>query len=313
MRAVYYERYGGPEVLQVGELPDPEPGRGEVVVRVAASALNPKDVLVRKGKFSIITRHAFPRIPGYDFAGVVERCGPGARGVRVGDAVFGMVQAWRGGTAAELVRCPVSELAPAPTGLGMIEAAAVPLAGLTALQALRDLLRVGPGKTVCLNGASGGVGLFACQIARHLGAHVVAVASSRNAELVRHHGAAEVIAHDREDAVGGGRRYDAIFDIFGSLPYAKAAPALAERGRYATAIPSLRSVTRDLATRIFGRPARLVVVRSRRRDLEQLAAWIAAGHLRPVIDRTLPLAQAADAHRYLETKRARGKVVLRVS
>ena len=314
MQAISYRRFGAPDVLELTELPDPRPGRGEVLVRVAAAALNPKDVLVRKGRFRAISGRHFPRIPGYDFAGRVEALGPGASGVRVGDAVFGMVQAWRGGTCAELVSCPADELALSPERVTPLEAAALPLASLTALSALRDLARVGPGARVCVHGASGGVGLYAVQIAKLLGAHVTAVCSARNDAHVRAYGADDVAPYD---APGGPRlepaSFDAFFDVFGNRPWPAPRSLLRRDGRYVTTVPSLRSVLHDLTTRFSRQPARLVVVRSRRADLTTIARWVDDGKLRAVVDRVFPLEASRDAHAYVETKRARGKVVIAIS
>ncbi len=182
MRAIRFHRYGPPGVLRWEEAPDPVPGRGEVRVRVRAAALNPKDALVRKGKLRLFTGwQRFPLASGYDLAGVVDALGPGVRSVAAGDAVFSMIQSWRAGACAELAVVPERELARKPASLSMTEAAAVPLAASTALQALRDLLHVRAGDEVVLNGASGGVGVFAIQIAKILGARAVAVCSRKNA------------------------------------------------------------------------------------------------------------------------------------
>jgi NADPH:quinone reductase-like Zn-dependent oxidoreductase len=327
VKAIVYRRYGPAEVLELVERPEPTPARGQVRVRVEAASMNPKDVLVRKGKLKLFTRWNFPRIPGHDVAGVVDALGPGVSSLAVGDEVFGMIGAWSAGAHAESVVMPERELAPKPASRSMIEAAAVPLAALTALQALRDRLRVEAGARVLLNGASGGVGVFAVQLAKILGAHVTATCSSRNVALVRELGADRVVPYDevsiralrgraepgeRVERVESAAPFDAVFDIFGSAPYREAASLLAPRGRYATAIPRIDTVARDLATRLAPRKAGLVVVRSDRDDLAQLARWIDAGRLRVVIDRVFPLSEAADAHRYIETKRARGKVVLAV-
>ena len=312
MKAAYYNRFGSIDVLNVGDLPAPRPARGEVLVRVAAAALNPKDVLVRKGKFRLISGRRFPRIPGYDLAGTVEQVGAGVSDIALGDEVYGMVNSWSGGTCAELVALPAGELASRPPSLSMEEAAATPLAALTALQALRDLLDVRSGDRVAINGASGGVGLFAVQIASLLGGRVVAVCSARNADLVREVGASEVIPYDERDQPTPGRRFDAFFDVFGNRPSPRVRSDLSKPERHVTTVPSGGAILRDLTSRLLGRSVRFVSVKSNRRDLEQLTRWIDAGELRPVVDRICPLEDSADAHAYLETRRARGKVVLTV-
>lgn len=309
MRALAYDRYGDANVLSVRDLPEPVPRRGEVLVRVAAAALNPKDILVRKGKFKIVTGRRFPKIPGYDFAGTVEK---GAGNMGAGTAVFGMLNRWSAGACAELVRVPLDEVATKPASLDMAEAAAVPLAALTSLQAMRDLLALKPGMEVVVNGASGGVGTFAVQIGKRLGARVIAVCSRRNAELVTTLGADEVVPYDERPITDLGREVDAFYDVFGSGPLPKIRHLLKARGRFVTTIPTPETVLRDAFTRWSRRPARLIVVKSRRRDLDQLRAWIDAGQLHPVVDRVLPLADGAEAQSHIETKRARGKVVLRL-
>lgn len=312
MRAVYYDRFGSVDVLKVGDLPAPEPGSGEVLVRVAAAALNPKDVLVRKGKFRLMSGRRFPRIPGYDFAGTVEKLGNGVSGVAPGEEVYGMVNAWSGGTCAELVAVPAGELAPRPPSLSMEEAAAVPLAALTALQALRDLLGVRPGDRVTINGASGGVGLFAVQIASLLGGKVVGICSARNAGLVHELGASEVIPYDEEDLPAPDRRSDAFFDVFGNRPYPLVRQDLNHPHRHVTTVPGGGAILREITSRLLGRSVRMVLVKSNRPDLEQLTRWIDTGELRSVVDKVWPLEDSSEAHAYLETRRARGKVVLTV-
>jgi NADPH:quinone reductase-like Zn-dependent oxidoreductase len=310
MRALLYRRYGSADVLEVGEIEAPRPGRGEVLVRVHAAAVNPKDVLVRKGKFRRITGRRFPRVPGYDLAGEIEAVGSGVQGFTVGAPVFGMINRWAAGATAELAVLPEGELAPKPARLSWAEAAAVPLAALTALQALRDLGRVGPQTRVCINGASGGVGVFAVQIARILGAHVTTVSSARNLELCTRLGADEALDYGSQDPLQPNQPYDVFFDVFGNQPFEAARCALATRARYVTTIPKPKTMAQNVLTRLSRRPVRLVIVRSNRPDLETLAGWLEAGELEPVIDQVLPLEAGADAHRHVETKRARGKVVL---
>lgn len=310
MRALVYDRFGPPDVLHVAEVDAPVARRGEVLVRVGAAALNPKDVLIRKGKFSWVAGRRFPKIPGYDFAGTVEDVGPHVHGLSRGQPVYGMINGWSAGACAELVSVPAGELAAMPERLSVVEAAAVPLAALTALQALRDEARITAGARVVVNGASGGVGTFAVQIAKRLGARVTAVCSRRNAELVTSLGADDVLPYDEGDVRELKGEVHAFFDVFGNQPYPKVRHLLSRRGRFVTTIPRPAAVARDVATRLSLRSARLVVVKSRARDLDLLRSWIDAGVLRPVVDRSLPLERGAEAAAYLETKRARGKVVL---
>ncbi|MCA9667982.1 MAG: NAD(P)-dependent alcohol dehydrogenase [Myxococcales bacterium] len=315
MKAIVYRRFGPPDVLELADVAEPRLRRGEALVRVEAAALNPKDVLVRKGRMRWAGALTLPRTPGYDFAGQIERLHPSVQssaGVAVGDEVFGMVQAMRGGTCAELVAVPTDELAPRPRGLSAERAAALPLVALTALQALRDLGELRAGQRLLVNGASGGVGTVALQIARARGAQITAVCSAANAAMVRALGADEVIDYNEQDPTSGERRYHVFFDTFGNRRYADARRVLLDEGRYVTTVPNARSLRQEVLGRLGLSRARLVVVRSRRRDLENIATLVEVGVLEPVIDRVLPLEKSAEAHAHLETRRARGKVVLTV-
>lgn len=308
MKAITYDRYGGPEVLQLREVPEPPPAPGLARVRVHAAALNPKDLLLRKGKLRWLIRGGLPRIPGFDLAGeLIDEAG----GLPPGTKVFGMVQDHRGGTCAELVRLPASELARMPAGLSFEEAAALPLASLTALQALRDELGVRPGQRVLLNGASGGVGTPAIQIAKALGAEVVAVCSERNGAFVRDLGADRALDYRTED-VTAERGLDHVFDIYGNLPWPIAKEMLRPGGRYCTTVPSPGAIARGALRRLGLHRAALVVVKSKRADLDQLRAWVEGGALRPVVDTTVDLPDSAAGHERLATRHVRGKVVVRV-
>ncbi len=315
MKAIEYDRYGTPEVLTLREVEVPEAGRGQVRVRVRAAALNPKDCLVRKGRFRNVTGKKFPRRAGYDFAGEVDAVGSGVNDMAIGDAVFGMLNGWAGGTHAEYVVASWHELAHKPPAIDFADAAGIPLAAQTALQALRDLGRSGPGRHVLINGCGGGVGTLAVQLATILGARVTGVCSAANAEQARQLGAAEVIDYTQTEISRAGARFDTVFDVFGNLDFRQARALLRPGGIYISTVPSAGIVLAHLATRLLPPPlrrARLVVVKSRHRDLVWLAEQMDAGRLRPVTDRTWPLAQAAEAHAYQETRRARGKVVLTV-
>jgi NADPH:quinone reductase-like Zn-dependent oxidoreductase len=311
MRAIVYERYGPPSVLEVRELATPSPEQGEVLVRVHAAALNPKDSFVRKGRFKQVTGLRFPRRLGSDFAGVVERVGPGVYGVRPGDEVFGMLNGWSGGAVAEYVVVPQDELAQKPLRLSFVEAAAVPLAALTALQALRNEGQVKAGSRVLLHGASGGVGTFAVQLAHALGADVTTTSSEGNLELLRGLGADET--WDYRKRTGEGPQdgpWDCYFDIFGNRAFSKVRRRLTPQGQYVTTVPSARHVFDRVRTNWAERRARLVVVRSCRADLVFLAALCERGTLRPVVERVWPLEETAQAQAHVETKRTRGKVVV---
>ena len=313
MRAAYYNRYGSTDVLEIGELPDPELRPDQILVRVHAAGLNPKDIVIRKGKAALFAGSRFPKLPGMDYAGEVVALGARVAGIAVGDKVFGMVNAVNGRTCAELVAVDHKEWAPMPESLSYVEAAAVPLAALTALQALVDLATLEPGEQVCINGASGGVGVFALQIAKILGAHVVAVCSSWNIDFVSELGADEVLPYDRVDLLESGRKFPVFFDVFGNRDFQQVRNLLTERARYVTTIPRPRTLWRDLSTRFNAQSARLVLVRCKHKDLHTLTGWIQDGRMRSVVDRVLPLEESAAAHAYIETKRARGKVVLTLS
>ena len=313
MKAVEYDRYGGPEVLNIRERPMPAPGRGQVLVRVAAAALNPKEILIRAGKFRLITGRRFPRRTGFDWAGEVVELGASVAGVRVGDRLFGMVDGWQGGACAEYLVTDLARCAAAPERLDLIQASAVPLASLTALQTYRDVAQLQPGQRVLVNGASGGVGTFAVQIARALGAEVDATTSERNRALVAELGAREVFDYQTLDYAAQRGRYHVIFDVFGNLPFARVRPALTRDGIQVTTVVKL-GIALEIA-RTLGRRQRkrAVVVRARRKDLEDVAALIDQGALRPIVERVVPLGEIAEAHRHLGTRRARGKIVVRIA
>jgi NADPH:quinone reductase-like Zn-dependent oxidoreductase len=315
MHVVEYDRYGDPDVLVVRERPDPIARAGRVVVRVRAAALNPKDVLTRSGKLRLFSGRRFPKQVGYDWAGEVAELGRGVTGLAVGDPVFGMIQSWTAGACGERVEVEPDELARKPASLDWEHAAALPLASLTALQALRDLGELGPGRRVLIHGAAGGVGVHAIQIAKALGAHVTTLTSAAGLDAARALGADEAIDREtwRPGAPAASAAFDMVFDVFGNRRFDELRPLLTSRGTFVSTVPKRHVVLARFRT-AFTRPrARLVVVRSRRADLEWLAGLVERGGLRPVIDRVLPLAEIAEAQRYLATRRARGKIVLRVA
>ncbi|MEO1338951.1 MAG: NAD(P)-dependent alcohol dehydrogenase, partial [Myxococcota bacterium] len=298
MKACIYRQYGSPDVLELRDVDTPGPKPRLARVEVYAAALNPKDILLRKGKLRVLGTK-LPTIPGYDIAGVLL---DDAAGLKAGTEVFGMIQTHQGGACAEVARLPFDQVARKPDGTSMAEAASFPLAGQTALQALRDDLGLQPGQHILLNGASGGVGTLAVQIAKAMGARVTAVCSGKNKALVESLGADDVIDYTVQRP-SDQRDLDHVFDIYGTLPWPDAKPMLKRGGRYCTAIPKPDTLVRGVLQRLRLHSAALVVVRSRRKDLDQLRTWIETGALKPVIDRTLPLDEAVKGFEHLETRR----------
>lgn len=314
MKAIVYDRYGGPEVLEERDVPSPRPGRGEVLIRVRAAALNPKDVLVRSGKFRWLTGTRFPLPFGHDWAGEVAETGHGDVPFAVGDRVYGC---WnearvRRGTLAQYAVSAVEACGLMPASLSFEEAASLPLAGQTALQALRDLAVVRAGDHLLVHGASGGVGTLAIQVGKALGAHVSTTSSAKNLAFCASLGADTTLDYATDAPFAPGAEHDVIFDVYGNLSFRKVRHALSLRGTYVTTVPSPR-IAFDAARTLFTpQRARLVIIAPRQRDLATLTHWVDEKSLRPVVDRVFAWSEVREAARYLETRHARGKVVVRV-
>jgi NADPH:quinone reductase-like Zn-dependent oxidoreductase len=315
--------YGPPAVIEVARLPQPALEDDRVRVRVAVASINPADWHFVRGEpylmrfVSGLGTPSDPRI-GSDFAGVVEAVGREVTRFKPGDVVFG----GRNGALGEYVDVRESgSVAAAPAGVELEQLAALPIAGVTALQALRERGRVAAGERVLVNGASGGVGTFAVQLARHMGAHVTGVSSTRNLELVRSLGADRVIDYTREDFTRDAARYDLVIDNVGNRPLADIRRVLAPRGRYllvggggpdagpwvGALIGPLRTA---LAAPFVDQQLAFFVSETTPGNLAELAALVRDGRLRAVIDRRYPLAQVVEAMTYLESGRARGKVII---
>lgn len=310
MKAATYSAYGRSDVLCVGQMDEPSPRRGQVLIRVRAAALNPKDVLVRAGKFRLLTGFKFPRQVGYDWAGEVVAQGPGVSWPPLGSRAFGMIDAWSAGACAEFVAANVAELGLAPQHLSFEECAALPLASLTSLQALRNVAGVRAGDHLTIHGASGGVGLLAIPIAKKLGAHVTTISSQANLELCRSRGADLALDYRSDAIVDSGRRCDVFFDVFGNQSLAKVRPMLGRQGTYVSTVPKWHVFQGWLTTLWARQRCRLVMVRSRALDLKLLASWAEEGGWRPVIDSTFALDDIRAAQQRVETRHAHGKVVI---
>ena len=322
MKAITYQRYGGPEVLQLQEVDAPAVDESSVLVRVRAAAVNPYDWHFMRGEPYFMRLMFGLRAPkrhslGVDFSGVVEAAGSAVTDFAPGDEVYGMAD----GAFAESVACPAVHVACKPATLSHEQAAAVPLAGLTALQGLRDAGQLQAGQRVLIVGASGGVGTFAVQIAKALGAQVTGVCSTPNVAMVRALGADAVIDYTREDFTRGNTRYDVIFQLGGMQSPAACRRALTPKGILVLSSgdsngrvigPMNRIIQASVLSPFVGQTLAVLDVKRSRADLEYLAAMIDAGTVRPIVERTAPLAEVADAIRHVETGHARGKVVVTI-
>ncbi|HEV8196874.1 MAG TPA: NAD(P)-dependent alcohol dehydrogenase [Gemmatimonadales bacterium] len=321
MKAIVYHRYGGPEVLGCEDLPKPEPGDDEVLIRVRAASVNPMDCSFLTGVYlmRLMTGFRRPKLtrPGVDMAGEVEAVGRNVTRFKTGDPVFGAAR----GAFAEYVTAAPDRLALKPATLGFAQAAAIPVAGMTALQGLRDKLRIQPGQRILVTGSSGGVGSFAVQIAKAFGAEVTALCSTRSVELVRSLGADHVIDYSREDFTRSASRYDLIFDTVGNRPLSACRRVMTPKGTFLAVgarpggrwIGPLPHLLRLFASRPFvSQRVVFFVARVTTEDLNALTRLIESNQVTPVVDRVYPFAEVADAFRYLKEGHPRGKVVVRI-
>jgi NADPH:quinone reductase-like Zn-dependent oxidoreductase len=334
MQAYVLARYGGPDAAALRDWPRPAPAPGEVLLRVQAVGLNPVDYKIRQGQLRALYRYPLPCVLGNELAGVVEANGAGATRFAPGEHVYARVAKERLGAFAEYACVPEAYVAKAPASLTAVQAAGVPLAALTALQALREQLACGPGQQLLITGGAGGVGGFAIPLARWLGAHVTTTASPRGAALVRSLGAHEVIDYTnaRIDALPA--RFDAAFDLVGGEALTQCFAAVKRGGRVLSiaGVPEPRTARIDLQrgaglatlfwlvsfgtraqARRHGVDYRYLFMRPDGAQLAELAALIDAGTLPVTIDRTFEFAQIDAALAYLEAGRAKGKVVVRVA
>ena len=309
MKAIRIHKYGGPEVLRHEDAPRLRPAEGDVLVRVHAAGVNPVDWKVRQGYLREKIPYALPFIPGWDLSGVVEEIGPGATGFAVGDEVYARPDIARDGAYADCIAVRASELARKPKSIGHVEAAGVPLAGITAWQALFDVAGLTAGQSVLIHAASGGVGSFAVQFAKWKGARVLATASAANHELVRGLGADEVIDYRTtrfEDAAQG---MDVVLDTIGGETQDRSWAVLKPGGiQVSTVSPPPEETARQHGVR-----AGYLFIGPNAPVLTEIARLIDEGRVRPVIGEVMPLAEARRAHELSQTGHAKGKIILRVA
>jgi NADPH:quinone reductase-like Zn-dependent oxidoreductase len=326
MKAIAYSEFGPPEVLKLAELPKPTPKEREVLVKVRAAAVNPLDWHFVRGEPSMMRVMGKPknRVPGVDVAGQIEEVGPKVTLLSPGDEVFGACTA----ACAEYACGSEISFVRKPARITFEQAAGIPVAACTALMALRDHGNLEAKQSVLINGAAGGIGTFAVQIATAFGAEVTGVCSTRNIELVRSLGAAHVVDYTAEDFTQGAARYDLILHIAGNRTVRELKRALApggtlvvvgtgagrgeKGGRNADLLPLLAQVFKQPFMRFMRQRVLYFVAKTRRSDLAFLAELIEAGKVTPVVDRAYPLAETAEAIRHLETGHARGKIIVTV-
>lgn len=324
MKAMVYEKYGPPEVLQLKEVEKPALGEDRVLVKVHAASVNALDWHMLTADIFLVRfmggglfRPKNNRL-GADMAGRVEAVGSQVKEFRPGNEVYGDVAPWGLGSFGEYVAVPEKALAPKPANLSFEQAAAVPVAAMTALQGLRDVGKIQPGQRVLIQGAAGGVGTFAVQIAKHFGAEVTAVTSARNLEQARSLGADHVIDYAKEDFTQSGQQYDLILGVNGYHPLSAYKRALAPQGVYVMAGGTPAQIFQAMLLGSWysqrgGRRLGGVSAVTKKEDLLYLSELLAAGHITPVIDRCYPLSQTAEALRYLGTGHARAKVIVTVA
>ncbi|GAA4804068.1 NAD(P)-dependent alcohol dehydrogenase [Streptomyces ziwulingensis] len=329
MKAIVQDRFGPPDILRLADIDRPEAGPGQVLVRVRAAALNPYDWHMMRGDPYVARlmggmglRRPKSPVAGLDAAGQVAAVGAGVHGPVPGDEVLGFCP----GSFAEYARTTPDLLVPKPASLTFEQAAAVPLGAVTALRGIRTVGRTRAGQRVLVNGAAGGVGTFAVQIAAALDAEVTGVCGTRNVELVRSLGAAHVLDHTREDFTEAGVRYDVILDNVGNHPLNRLRRVLAPTGTLVAngggapghVFGAVGATLRLVAAGVFARPRLRVLVPAvpagpTREDLLAVTALIDTGRVTPVIDRTYPLADTAEGVRHVESGHARGKAVITVA
>ncbi|EWM13622.1 NADP-dependent oxidoreductase [Kutzneria sp. 744] len=329
MKAFIVERYRK-DGLRAAELPEPQLGTHDVLVSVRAAGVNPLDAKIRDGDFKLILRYRPPFVLGHDVAGVVTRVGSAVRKFKAGDEVYARPRDHRIGTFAELIAIHQDDVALKPASLSMVEAAAVPLAGLTAWQALVERANVTAGQKVLIHAGSGGVGTIAIQLAKHLGATVATTTSTSNVEWVKALGTDLVIDYKHEDFAEVLSGYDVVLDPLGGTNLAKSLTVLKPGGlaigiagppdpAFAQQIgaPAFLRVAMTLLSRRTRRQAKrlgvqysFLFMRAGGSQLQELATLIDAGHLRPIIDRVFPFDATLDAVAYVDQGRAKGKVVV---
>ncbi len=307
MKAVLINKYGHNNVVEIKDVLQPKPGPSEVLIRVRAAGVNPVDWKIREGMMRTVLGEAFPMVLGRECAGEIAETGTSVKRFKKGDHIIAITDIRRLGSFAEYAVAPEQTVYFKPDNISFEEAASIPIAGLTALRSLRDAGEMRAGKKVLVIGAAGGVGHFAVQIAKVLGAEVTAVCRGANADFVKGLGADEVIDYTREDFTKGSKRYDIIFDAVAKRTFEECKGVLTPNGIY------IRTLPNEGATEDGGKKAKNVPGGPTPEDMDWMKARIEERRIRVAIDKVYPLDQAREALAYSETEKVRGKIVLKAA
>lgn len=312
MRAMAIKTYGGPHVLESMTVPTPECKDNTVLIKIAAASINPVDWKIRKGMLRFILPARFPVILGYDICGQIVEVGKNVTEFKINDWVMGQTHYLTGRGYAEFIAVSPKYMVKKPENISVTEAAAIPLASLTALQAIRNSGKLTRGEHVLIIGASGGVGSFAVQLAKVLGAYVTAVTSTANLEWVKSLGADEVIDYTQQNILDPLKKYDLVFDAVAKYTFKQVQPILLPAGRYVTTVPNLANIMSMLGNPFRKQKCHNIIVKNRPADLKYVTDLVAKGRVKPVIDSVFNWEKAAEAHEKSEKGHARGKIVLEI-
>ena len=315
MKAVVYNTYGGPEVLKIQDVSIPKPKSNEVLIKVDSISLNPVDAKARRGGFRPMSDLLkFPRITGSDFAGIITETGNRVSGFKVGDAVYGWAQPLlNNGSAAEMVCISEKAIALAPNNISLSEASAIPCGALTSLISLRDLAPIRNGHKVLINGASGGTGTMATQIAKIFGGEITVVTSPNNSERIKNdYKPDRIIDYTKDDFVNLEDQYDVIFDVQGNKAINEVEHCLTSNGIYVTTQPSIYSSIDVVKSVLSKKKSKIVICRSRTSDLNMIRLWVEENKIKPAIEKVYDFDQFKDAYEHLATGHVKGKLILKI-
>jgi NADPH:quinone reductase-like Zn-dependent oxidoreductase len=314
MKAAFITKYGGPDVMQYGELPDPILQNNKIIIQVKAVSINPVDYKVRQGAMKILTGRKFPKLLGHDFSGIVKEISNEIIDFKTGDKIYGYVPVLFGktGAMAEYIQVSANQIRKIPDGISFEEAASLPVGALTALNGLIKLENLS-GKKVLVNGATGGVGHFAVQIAKAYGATVTATCSTKNIELAKQLGADEILDYTKEDVAKLNTKFDFVFDAFGKINLETVCKLLNKKGVYVSTLPSPGKMISSLFVQIaYSKKLASANMRSKPEDYQKLEKIILEKKLKPLIENTYDLKNVRQAFDMAENGKPRGKVIVTI-